>query len=93
MMPLKITSSAMRKILTHYRISPAFLSVLFSFGSEPHLTETGNSNITNELHRNGARGKSTYFCKREQDVQLSAPSSHRLTNAIARNLLLDPLRR
>lgn len=33
----------MRKLLHHYRVDPSFLRVLFSFGEEPHLSESSSS--------------------------------------------------
>jgi hypothetical protein len=35
----------MLQILTRYKVVPEFLEVLFSFGSDPHLAEAGNSNL------------------------------------------------
>lgn len=35
----------MRKILTAYKVDPAFLHVLFSFGEVPNLAESGSKNL------------------------------------------------
>ncbi|CAF9911789.1 MAG: hypothetical protein HETSPECPRED_000445 [Heterodermia speciosa] len=44
-LPLRIPESWMRKTMTRYRVDPTFLPVLFSFGAEPNLAESGASNI------------------------------------------------
>ena len=54
-MPLNVSEPSMRQILTRYQINPAFLSILFSFGSEPHLTETGNNSLHNIKRPDGSR--------------------------------------
>jgi hypothetical protein len=35
----------MLQILTRYQVVPEFLNVLFSFGTDPHVAESGNSNV------------------------------------------------
>lgn len=33
----------MRRLLHHYQVDPSFLRVVFSFGEEPHVAESGSS--------------------------------------------------
>jgi hypothetical protein len=35
----------MLQILTQYQVAPEFLEVLFSFGTDPNIAESGNSNV------------------------------------------------
>ena len=55
--PLEISESLMRKILTRYKIDPAFLSVLYSFGDGPHLAENGSSNVSSRTTEDGSHSK------------------------------------
>lgn len=57
-LPLRITEELMRKVLTRYQIDPSFLSVLFSFGDEPHVSEGGDCNAVVKELPNGSRSKS-----------------------------------
>ena len=43
----------MQKLLVAYNVHPNFLSVLLSFGDEPHLAEGSGSNIDIEPSPNG----------------------------------------
>ena len=47
----------MRKIMTRYRVDPTFLPVLFSFGDEPNLAESGASNTASICAEDGSRSK------------------------------------
>ena len=47
----------MRKILTRYKVDPAFLSVLYSFGDVPHLAENGSSNVSSRTTDDGSHSK------------------------------------
>ena len=46
LLPLEITESLMRKLMTRYKIDPNFLRILFSFGEVPHLSESGSNNLS-----------------------------------------------
>lgn len=54
-LPLRLNERLMRKILTRYQVDPGFLPVLFSFGEEPHIAESGSNNITHRKDINGSR--------------------------------------
>ena len=56
-LPLNISETLMRKILTRYQVDPAFLPVLFSFGEMPHLAESGSSNIASTASSDGSQSK------------------------------------
>ena len=47
----------MRKTMTRYRVDPTFLPVLFSFGAEPNLAESGASNIASISAEDASRSK------------------------------------
>ena len=47
----------MRKILMRYHVDPAFLRVLFSFGGEPNVAESGSSNIAHFEFADGSCGQ------------------------------------
>ena len=55
--PLEISESLMRKVLTRYKVDPAFLSVLYSFGDGPHLAENGSSNVSSRTTEDGSQSK------------------------------------
>ncbi|KAL9103252.1 MAG: hypothetical protein Q9163_001703 [Psora crenata] len=52
--PLRITEPLMRKILTAYRVDPAFLHVLFSSGQSPNLAESGSRNFARNRTTDGS---------------------------------------
>lgn len=47
----------MRKILTVYKVDPAFLHVLFSFGEVPNLAESGSRNIACNTTSDGSQSE------------------------------------
>lgn len=47
----------MRKILTIYKVDPAFLHALFSFGAIPHLAESGSRNLASSRTSDGSQSK------------------------------------
>ena len=55
--PLEISESLMRKVLTRYKVDPAFLNVLYSFGDGPHLAENGSSNVSSRTTEDGSQSK------------------------------------
>ncbi|KAI4163923.1 MAG: hypothetical protein LQ342_002420 [Letrouitia transgressa] len=57
----KVTQRLMRKILTVYKVDPAFLHVLFSFGAVPHLAESGSSNLATSTTSDGSQNISYQF--------------------------------
>ncbi|MCJ1457002.1 hypothetical protein MMC28_007368 [Mycoblastus sanguinarius] len=57
-LPLKISETLMRKILTRYQVDPNFLPVLYSFGDVPHLAESGSSNASSQTIDDGSRNLS-----------------------------------
>ena len=59
--PLEISESLMRKILTRYKVDPAFLSVLYSFGDAPHLAENGSSNVSCRTADDGSHSKANAY--------------------------------
>lgn len=48
----------MTEILMEYQVDSAFLPVLFSFGDEPHLAESGATNVVINKLENGQQSKS-----------------------------------
>ncbi len=56
-LPIEATESLVRKIFTRYKVDPAFLHVLSSFGDNPHLSECGSSNISNTVTSNESRSE------------------------------------
>ncbi len=54
---LKISVQLMRKILTAYKVDPAFLHVLFSFGEVPNLAESGSRNVACNTTRDGSHSE------------------------------------
>lgn len=56
-LPLKISETLMRKALTRYQVDPTFLPVLYSFGDNPHLAESGSSNASSQTMDDGSRSK------------------------------------
>ena len=61
LLPLEISESLMCKVLTRYKVDPAFLSVLYSFGDGPHLAENGSSNVFSRTTEDGSHGKANSY--------------------------------
>ena len=49
----------MKEILMGYQVDSAFLPVLFSFGDEPHLAESGATNVATNKLEDGQHSKSS----------------------------------
>lgn len=48
----------MKEILMGYQVDSAFLPILFSFGDEPHLAESGATNVATHKLEDGQHSKS-----------------------------------
>ena len=66
LLPLEITESLMRKIMTRYKTDPSFLRVLFSFGEVPHLSESGSNNLSVTETKDGSCGEQKIHPKDER---------------------------
>ena len=57
----------MLQILTRYQVFPEFLEVLLSFGSIPHTTEAGNSNLAVVESDGGTKRRLNLVCMMPRD--------------------------
>lgn len=62
----------MKEILMGYQVDSAFLPVLFSFGDEPHLAESGATNVATNKLEDGQHSKSS----RGRTLEGHSPDKH-----------------
>ena len=61
-LPLTLTETLMRKILTRHNVDQEFLHVLFAFGTSPNESECGSSNLSIKTRPDGSKGIRFSLC-------------------------------